>query len=70
MNIENEGESNDVVDNKGSNFLSHDVTDNKDTYLCYPTMFMKIKLLTNFYYSLDIHLVCVFSVNGGGTPRV
>ena len=31
MNIENEGESHDVVDNKGPNFLSHDVTDNKVT---------------------------------------
>ena len=30
-NIENEGESHDVVDNKGWNFLSHDVTHNKAT---------------------------------------
>jgi len=27
VNIENEGESHDVVENKGSNFLSHDVDD-------------------------------------------
>jgi hypothetical protein len=27
FNIENEGESHDVVENKGSNFLSHDVDD-------------------------------------------
>ena len=31
MNIENEGTSHDVVDNKGSDFLSHDVTHNKST---------------------------------------
>jgi hypothetical protein len=31
-NIENEGESHDVVDNKGSNFITHDVIDNKGTY--------------------------------------
>ena len=31
MNIENEGESHDVIDNKGSNFLSHDVIDNTGT---------------------------------------
>ena len=29
MNIENEGESHDVVDNKGPGFLSHDLIDNK-----------------------------------------
>jgi hypothetical protein len=29
MNIENEGESHDVVDNKGSIFRTHDVIDNK-----------------------------------------
>ena len=28
-NIENEGESHDVVDNKAPNFLSHDVIENK-----------------------------------------
>jgi hypothetical protein len=33
MNIENEGESHDIVDNKGSNFLTHDVIDNKDSYI-------------------------------------
>jgi hypothetical protein len=27
-NIENEGESHDVVDNKGSDFVSHDVIEN------------------------------------------
>ena len=27
LNIENEGESHDVIENKGSNFLSHDVYD-------------------------------------------
>ncbi len=31
MNIKNEGESHDVADNKGRNFLSHDVIDNKAT---------------------------------------
>ncbi|HXJ96610.1 MAG TPA: hypothetical protein VMT20_27540 [Terriglobia bacterium] len=31
MNIENEGESHDIVDNKGPDFLSHDVTHNKAT---------------------------------------
>jgi hypothetical protein len=30
-NIENEGTTHDVADNKGPNFLSHDVIDNKDT---------------------------------------
>ena len=30
-NIENEGESDDIVDNKGRNFLSHDVEHNTDT---------------------------------------
>jgi hypothetical protein len=27
FNIENEGESHDIVENKGRNFLSHDVSD-------------------------------------------
>ena len=31
MKVENEGESHDVVDNKGRNFISHDVIDNKYT---------------------------------------
>jgi hypothetical protein len=31
MNIENEGESHDVIDNKGSDFVSHDVADNEAT---------------------------------------
>jgi len=31
MKVENEGESHDVVDNKGRNFLSHDVIENKPT---------------------------------------
>jgi hypothetical protein len=32
MNIEYEGESHDVIDNKGSIFLTHDVVDNKGAY--------------------------------------
>ena len=31
MKVENEGESHDIIDNKGPNFRSHDVTDNKAT---------------------------------------
>jgi hypothetical protein len=32
MNIEYEGESHDIVDNKGPIFLTHDVIDNKGSY--------------------------------------
>jgi hypothetical protein len=53
MNIENEGESHDVIDNKGQNFLSHDVADNTGTYRDYPTMFMKTKEVSFCSYSLD-----------------
>jgi hypothetical protein len=38
---EYEGKSNDIVDNKGPVFLSHDVYENKGCYAVYPTIFMK-----------------------------
>jgi hypothetical protein len=53
MNIENEGESHDVVDNKGRNFLPHDVADNTGIYRDYPTMFMKTNQVSFDCYSLD-----------------
>ena len=53
IGIKYEGESHDVVDNKGPIFLSHDVIDNTGTYRRYPAMLMMGKGLCNVKCQYD-----------------